>query len=105
MPKIYEYLGIILFFYSNEHEPIHIHGKYNGRESKAEIHFFAGRIQKIVIKDKGLGLDPGKRKDFEEFVNANANDIVEKWTDYFIKKKHIVPKIITQKVRNVRTIG
>ena len=24
MPKLYEYLGIILFFYSNEHEPIHM---------------------------------------------------------------------------------
>ena len=57
------------------------------------------------VRQSDLGLDPGKRKDFEEFVNANANDIVEKWTDYFIKKKHIVPKIITQKVRNVRTIG
>ncbi|WP_202971778.1 DUF4160 domain-containing protein [Marinobacter sp. ANT_B65] len=31
-----------MFFYSNEHEPIHIHGKFNGRESKAEIHFFSG---------------------------------------------------------------
>ncbi|WP_219624880.1 DUF4160 domain-containing protein, partial [Vibrio parahaemolyticus] len=31
MPKIYEYLGIILFFYSNEHEPIHIHGKFQGK--------------------------------------------------------------------------
>ncbi|HCG5141951.1 TPA: DUF4160 domain-containing protein, partial [Vibrio parahaemolyticus] len=38
MPKIYEYLGIVLFFYSNEHEPIHIHGKFQGKESKAEIH-------------------------------------------------------------------
>ncbi|WP_219584758.1 DUF4160 domain-containing protein, partial [Vibrio parahaemolyticus] len=35
MPKIYEYLGIVLFFYSNEHEPIHIHGKFQGKESKA----------------------------------------------------------------------
>ena len=23
MPKIYEYLGLIFFFYSNEHLPIH----------------------------------------------------------------------------------
>ncbi|MEK7990163.1 MAG: DUF4160 domain-containing protein [Thiotrichaceae bacterium] len=37
MPKIYTYLGIIILFYSNEHEPIHVHGKYQGNESKAEI--------------------------------------------------------------------
>lgn len=105
MPKIYEYLGIVLFFYSNEHEPIHIHGKYNGRETKAEIHFFSGRIHKVILKDKGPGLDSKKRKEFEDFVNANASEIVDKWVDYFVKKKHVAPKLITQKVRNVRAIG
>ena len=25
MPKIYEYFGFVFFFYSNEHEPIHVH--------------------------------------------------------------------------------
>ncbi|EKE75249.1 DUF4160 domain-containing protein [Gallaecimonas xiamenensis] len=104
MPKIYEYLGLILFFYSNEHEPIHIHAKYQGKESKAEIHMLNGRIQKIVIKDKGAGLDSSKRKEFEEFVNFYADDIVNKWVDYFVKKKHISPQIITKKVKNVRTI-
>ncbi len=105
MPKIYEYMGIVLFFYSNEHEPIHIHGKYDGKESKAEIHFFAGRINKVVIKDKGQGLDPKKRKEFEEFVNAYAQDIVDKWVSYFVKKEHVFSKVITQKVKNVRNIG
>lgn len=105
MPKLYEYLGIVLFFYSNEHEPIHVHGKHGGKETKAEIHFFGGRISKIVLKDKGQGLEPKKRKEFEEFVHAYANDIVEKWIDYFVKKKPIAPKVITQKVKNVRFIG
>jgi hypothetical protein len=105
MPKIYEYLGLILFFYSNEHEPIHIHAKYQGKESKAEIHMINGRIQKIIIKDKGAGLEQKKRKEFEEFVSVYADDIVNKWVDYFVKKKHISPQIITQKVKNVRIIG
>lgn len=105
MPKIYEYLGIILFFYSNEHEPIHIHGKFQGAESKAEIHMLNGRIHKIVVKDRGAGLESKKRKEFEEFVHAYADDIVNKWVDYFVKKKHISPQLITQKVKNVRTIG
>ena len=25
MPKIYEYFGFTFYFYSNEHEPIHVH--------------------------------------------------------------------------------
>ena len=32
MPKIFEYLGIIIMFYSNEHEPIPVHGKHQGLE-------------------------------------------------------------------------
>ncbi len=35
MPKIFEYLGILIFFYSNEHEPIHVHAKKGEYESKA----------------------------------------------------------------------
>lgn len=37
MPKLYEYFGLIIFFYSNEHEPIHVHGKYQNTEGKAEF--------------------------------------------------------------------
>ncbi|MGH2574616.1 MAG: DUF4160 domain-containing protein [Ignavibacteria bacterium] len=36
MPKLYEYFGIIILFYSNDHEPIHVHGKYQDQESKAK---------------------------------------------------------------------
>ncbi len=28
MPKLYEYFGLIVLFYSNELEPIHVHCKY-----------------------------------------------------------------------------
>jgi len=44
MPKIYEYLGIIIFFYANEHEPIHVHARYGDRESKAEFVIQEGKI-------------------------------------------------------------
>ncbi len=33
MPKIYEYFGFIFYFYSNEHEPIHVHVSLGDRES------------------------------------------------------------------------
>jgi len=37
MPKLYEYFGLIVMFYANEHEPVHVHGKCQGRETRAEI--------------------------------------------------------------------
>ena len=51
MPKIFEYLGIIIFFYSNEHEPIHVHARKGEYESKAEFIIFNGEIVKIKIKE------------------------------------------------------
>ncbi len=50
MPKLYEYFGLIILFYSNEHEPIHVHGKYQNKESKAEIIFEDGKFVEIKIK-------------------------------------------------------
>ena len=44
MPKLYEYMGLIIMFYANEHEPIHVHGKYQGRESKAELIIERGKV-------------------------------------------------------------
>ena len=53
MPKLYEYFGLFVLFYSNEHEPIHVHGlDPDGRESKAEIIVKDGKI----VKAKGYGL-------------------------------------------------
>ena len=31
MPKIFEYFGFIFYFYSNEHEPIHVHVMHGGK--------------------------------------------------------------------------
>ena len=91
MPKIFEYLGIIIMFYSNEHEPIHIHGKYQGFESKAEFIIIDGKIVDIIIKDvKGKRKLPKKElKEFKNFVSKFSEDIVKKWIDYFIYHKPV----------------
>jgi hypothetical protein len=91
MPKIFEYLGVLIFFYSNEHEPIHVHGKYNGLESKAEFYIVDGDIVEIKIKlVKGRRpLTGSNLKDFEVFLEKYADKIVEKWVDYFVYHKNI----------------
>jgi hypothetical protein len=66
MPKIFEYLGIVIMFYSNEHEPIHVHGKYQGLESKAEFIINDGKIIDINIKTV-KGKKPLSTKELKEF--------------------------------------
>lgn len=50
MPKIYEYLGLIFFFYANEHLPIHVHVAKAERESKIELVFGNGKCEVITKK-------------------------------------------------------
>lgn len=91
MPKIFEYLGIIIMFYSNEHEPIHVHGKYQGLESKAEFIIVDGKIIEIKINNvKGKkSLSKKELKEFKNFVEKFKDDIVQKWIDYFVYHKSI----------------
>ena len=101
MPKVFEYLGILIFFYSNEHEPIHVHGKYDSYESKAEFYIVNGQIVEIKIRPiKGLRpLTGAKLKDFEDFLEQYSDKIVQKWIDYFVYHKDVEFEKINTKIK------
>ncbi len=69
MPKLYEYLGIIIFFWSKEHEPIHVHGEYQGKESKAELYIKDGKVTDIRI-GKVKGRRPLDQPELKKFRSA-----------------------------------
>lgn len=100
MPKLYEYFGLIILFYSLEHEPIHVHGKFQDRESKAEIVFKDGKFIKILITEvEGKKpLDVNHMKKFVKLVEIYRDDIVRKWIDFFIYNIEITPEKITKKL-------
>lgn len=91
MPNIFEYLGIILYFYSNEHEPIHVHGRAGEFESKAEFFIENGKIEEIKIKEVTgkLPLKDTNLKNFKKFLKVYADKIVAKWVDYFVYHKEV----------------
>ena len=100
MPKLYEYLGITIFFYANEHEPIHVHARKGEYESKAEIIMMNGKVEEIVIRNVG-GRTPLKGKELKNlkvFLQYYADTIVSKWIDYFVYHKDLDFERITQKL-------
>ena len=101
MPKIFEYLGILVFFYSNEHEPIHVHGKHAGFESKSELYIVDGKIVEIKIKTiKGLNPLTGRSlNDFKDFLEVYADKIVQKWIDYFVYHKDVEFEKINRRIK------
>ena len=101
MPKLYEYFGLVILFYSNEHEPVHVHGKYQGRESKAELIVQNGQVIEIrFVAVKGRRpLSRTQMKDFKAVVEHYAEEIVQKWIDYFVLHKAISAETITRRIR------
>jgi hypothetical protein len=101
MPKIFEYLGIMIFFYSNEHEPIHVHAKKAEFESKAEFYIVGGEISEIRITNiSGSPPLKGKElKDFRIFLENYADKIVEKWIKYFVYHNDIEFEKITKRLK------
>ena len=68
MPKIFEYFGFIFYFYSNEHEPIHVHVIHGGKESIFDLIMMEGELSEIRVREKercrrtiGKGKTDGKR--------------------------------------------
>jgi hypothetical protein len=101
MPKLYEYFGLIIMFYSNEHEPVHVHGKCQGRESKAEIIVLNGTVTEIRYSDVTgrMPLEFREMQHFKEVVSARADDIVQKWIDFFVLHKSVRPERITGRLK------
>ena len=91
MPKLYEYFGLVVLFYSNEHEPIHVHGLYQGRECRADFSIVNGKVVRIRYREvKGRRpLETSQFNDFKTLVEHNADEIVQKWVDYFVFHKPI----------------
>jgi hypothetical protein len=101
MPKLYEYFGLIILFYSNEHEPIHVHGKYQDTESKADFVISEGEIIEIrytSVRGK-KPLESNQFKSFQRVVENYKEDIVQKWIDYFVLHRRISPVKITRRIR------
>lgn len=101
MPKLYEYFGLIIMFYANEHEPVHVHGKFQDRESRAEIIVVNGEVAEIrytsVVGRAPLGNT--EMRYFEELVSARATEIVSKWIDFFVLHKPVKSERITRRLK------
>ena len=100
MPKIFEYFGLIFYFYSNEHEPIHVHVKHGDKESIFELIMMNGELMSINIRKKS-GVDSLSSKDqrtVEAFIRKYNKNIISKWVKFFVMKQQVRSTNITTKL-------
>ena len=100
MPKIFEYFGFIFYFYSNEHEPIHVHVQHGGKESIFDLIMMNGELADIFVREK-KGADPLPEKDkriAEAFITKYHKNIIQKWVKFFVLKQSVRSTRINKKL-------
>ncbi len=77
MPEVFRFHGFSFFFYSKEHEPLHVHVEGNGGMAKFVWNgtdFELSERQKIKTNDY---------KKIKKVIDENADLIVMRWKEYF----------------------
>jgi len=75
MPTLFKVFGLRFFFYSNEHEPIHIHVRNGDGEARFNVETM-NWIDNKGIKNKDLNLA-------ESLIEENRDLIINYWNNYF----------------------
>lgn len=79
MPTVFILFGFVFKFYSNDHEPLHIHVLKDCH--KAKFSLFPVRLV------ENLGLKPAEIKLVESIIEENQEVIAEHWNRFFNKSK------------------
>ncbi|MDO5446342.1 MAG: DUF4160 domain-containing protein [Prevotellaceae bacterium] len=77
MPTIFIFFGFRFLFYSNDHEPIHVHIIKGRCEAKYNI--------EPTNQVYNHGFKPQEISMIESIITENHNVIKERWTQYFGK--------------------
>jgi len=100
MPIIYEYLGLIFRFYSEDHYPIHVHVQRGEFENIYDLVIVNNMLVELK-KRKKRGKEHLSKSDAnkaEEFIREYYQKIIDKWTDYFVRNIPIKSVKITKKI-------
>ena len=79
MPEIFRFYGFSFFFYSREHEPLHIHVEGNGGMAK-----FVWNGMAFELSGK-QGIKANELKKIKSIIDENADIVINRWKEYFEK--------------------
>jgi hypothetical protein len=77
MPTLFILLGFRFFFWSNDHEPIHVHISKGDSEAKY-------KVEDIELVDN-FGFKNNELRMIESIIEENKEIIIQRWHEYFNK--------------------
>lgn len=99
MPKIYEYFGLVFLFFSEDHEPIHVHVRHGELESKFEFVYKDGKLIDVKKKRSKNPLNEKQTKDALTFIKKYHKQIADKWFKFYFLKQKVKNEKITTKIK------
>ncbi|MDK9722903.1 MAG: DUF4160 domain-containing protein [Rhodospirillales bacterium] len=82
MPEISRFLGIVIFMYFNEHNPPHIHVKYNEFMAVVDIRTMNVLEGRLPARVRGL---------IAEWAELHQDELLEMWAS---KRFHAVAPLV-----------
>lgn len=79
MPEIFRFFGFSFFFYSREHEPIHVHVEGNGGYAKFDY------TENSFVLTESKDIKASDMKKITSVIKENTDIIVNYWNNYFNK--------------------
>ena len=77
MPEIFRAFGFSFFFFSREHEPVHVHVTGNDGYAK-----YAWDGEEFVFETQ-QGIKASDLRKIKEMIDENSDLIVKRWNEYF----------------------
>lgn len=100
MPKIFQYLGYIIRFYTNDHLPIHVHIEYRGKEVKVEFSIKDELVILLFKKVRGKNpLTEAEAKEVAVFLKSYHKKIIQKWEQVFIYHQRVKCEVLLKKLK------
>lgn len=79
MPELFRFYGFLFYFYSKEHEPIHVH--VEGAGGLAIFDYDDQKDEFIIRQRKNIKNNDLKR--IQEIIATNKDIIINRWKEYF----------------------
>ena len=80
MPEIYRIYGFRIKFWSDDHEPIHVHIEKDGHEAKYNVEPEVTQVYNHGFKKHEISM-------IEGVIEENVEVITARWKEYFKDKK------------------
>lgn len=78
MPEVFRKYGFLFFFYSREHEPIHVHV-----EGEGGLVIYDLIDDKFILRERKGKIKARSIRKIEEALEENKQKVIDTWNEHF----------------------